>query len=195
MHTAIQHAVGLRGVAVVTLPGDIAGLEATAANRRLPAAFRPATLTPDPASVAGAGRRHQRGRQGDDLRRRRRRGRPRRGHGPRRAIKAPVGHALRGKEFIQYDNPYDVGMTGLLGYGAASEAIEDADLLILLGTDFPYDQFLPRDPHGAGRPGRAAAWADAPTSTSPCTATSAHARSLMPLVEAEEEPPLPRPRC
>ena len=50
MHSAIQHAVGLRGVAVVTLPGDIAGLEATA-DTPLPAPFRPATLTPDPASV------------------------------------------------------------------------------------------------------------------------------------------------
>ena len=58
-------------------------------------------------------------------------------------INAPIGHSLRGKEFIQYDNPYDIGMTGLLGYGAAAEGIEDADLLILLGTDFPYDQFLP----------------------------------------------------
>ena len=58
-------------------------------------------------------------------------------------VKAPIGHSLRGKDFIQYNNPYDIGMTGLLGYGAAAEGIEDADLLILLGTDFPYDQFLP----------------------------------------------------
>jgi pyruvate dehydrogenase (quinone) len=60
-------------------------------------------------------------------------------------IGAPIGHSLRGKEFIQYDNPYDVGMTGLLGYGAAHAGIHDADLLILLGTDFPYSQFLPDD--------------------------------------------------
>jgi pyruvate dehydrogenase (quinone) len=58
-------------------------------------------------------------------------------------LKAPVGHALRGKEWIQYDNPYDVGMSGLLGYGAAYEAMHEADLLILLGTDFPYPRFLP----------------------------------------------------
>ena len=58
-------------------------------------------------------------------------------------LKAPVGHSLRGKTFIQHDNPYDVGMTGLLGYGAAAFGMEDADLLLLLGTDFPYDQFLP----------------------------------------------------
>src|SRR5690606_2675861 len=58
-------------------------------------------------------------------------------------LQAPIGHSLRGKDRIQYDNPYDIGMTGLLGYGAAAEGIEDADLLILLGTDLPYDQFLP----------------------------------------------------
>ncbi|BDZ42335.1 hypothetical protein GCM10025865_16340 [Paraoerskovia sediminicola] len=60
-------------------------------------------------------------------------------------IGAPVGHSLRGKEWIQYDNPFDVGMSGLLGYGACDDAIHDADLLLLLGTDFPYDQFLPDD--------------------------------------------------
>ncbi len=60
-------------------------------------------------------------------------------------IKSPVGHALRGKEWIQYDNPYDVGMSGLLGYGAAYEATHECDLLILLGTDFPYNAFLPKD--------------------------------------------------
>jgi pyruvate dehydrogenase (quinone) len=59
-------------------------------------------------------------------------------------VKAPVGHALRGKEHIQYDNPYDVGMSGLLGYGAAYEAMHECDLLLLLGTDFPYTDFLPR---------------------------------------------------
>ncbi|MDQ6739661.1 MAG: pyruvate dehydrogenase [Actinomycetota bacterium] len=143
MHCAIQHAVGLRGVAVVTLPGDIAGLEAVAESPQQ-TAYTPGRLSPDPHSVqlladainavekvaifAGAGV------QG--------------GHDEviqlAEAIGAPIGHSLRGKDFIQYDNPYDIGMTGLLGYGAAAEGINDADLLILLGTDFPYDQFLPR---------------------------------------------------
>lgn len=59
-------------------------------------------------------------------------------------LKAPIGHALGGKEWIQYDNPYDVGMSGLLGYGACHEAVQEADLLVLLGTDFPYDDFLPQ---------------------------------------------------
>jgi pyruvate dehydrogenase (quinone) len=59
-------------------------------------------------------------------------------------VLAPVGHALRGKEWIQYDNPHDVSMTGLLGYGACFEAMHEADLVVLLGTDFPYSPFLPQ---------------------------------------------------
>jgi pyruvate dehydrogenase (quinone) len=59
------------------------------------------------------------------------------------ALKAPVVHALRGKQFIEYENPYDVGMTGLLGFTSGYRAIESCDLLLLLGTDFPYRQFYP----------------------------------------------------
>jgi pyruvate dehydrogenase (quinone) len=61
-------------------------------------------------------------------------------------VHSPVGHSLRGKEWIQYDNPYDVGMSGLLGYGACYEAMHECDLLVLLGTDFPYVQFMPTKP-------------------------------------------------
>lgn len=57
---------------------------------------------------------------------------------------APVVHALRGKEFLEYDNPYDVGMTGLLGFASGYRAMERADTLLMLGTDFPYRQFFPK---------------------------------------------------
>ena len=60
-------------------------------------------------------------------------------------LQAPIVHALRGKEFIEYDNPYDVGMTGLLGFSSGYHAMMDSDLLLMLGTDFPYQQFYP--PH------------------------------------------------
>ena len=142
LHNAIQHAVGLRGVAVVTLPGDVASLPASAPSP-MQRPVRPATLVPDPESVkelaaaingaekvaifAGAG---VQGAHDEVV-------------ALAEKLKAPIGHSLRGKDFIQYGNPYDIGMTGLLGYGAAAEGIQDADLLILLGTDFPYDQFLP----------------------------------------------------
>ena len=52
-------------------------------------------------------------------------------------------HALRGKEYIEYDNPFDVGMTGLLGFSSGYYAIMDCDVLLMLGTDFPYQQFYP----------------------------------------------------
>ena len=58
-------------------------------------------------------------------------------------LQAPVVHALRGKEFIEYDNPFDVGMTGLLGFASGYKAIKEADTLLMLGTDFPYQQFYP----------------------------------------------------
>ncbi|AZA12360.1 pyruvate dehydrogenase [Corynebacterium gerontici] len=60
-------------------------------------------------------------------------------------LKAPIGHALRGKMGLQPNNPFDVGMTGLLGYGACHDAIHEAELAILIGTDFPYREFLPKN--------------------------------------------------
>jgi pyruvate dehydrogenase (quinone) len=59
-------------------------------------------------------------------------------------LNAPIGHALRGKEFIEYDNPFDVGMTGLLGFSSGYYAMMDCDLLLMIGTDFPYEQFFPK---------------------------------------------------
>jgi pyruvate dehydrogenase (quinone) len=61
------------------------------------------------------------------------------------ALKAPVVHALRGKEFVEYDNPYDVGMTGLIGWSSGYRAMEHCDALLMLGTDFPYRAFYPPD--------------------------------------------------
>jgi pyruvate dehydrogenase (quinone) len=60
-------------------------------------------------------------------------------------LQAPVGYTFRGKQWLEHDNPNAVGMTGLLGYGGAYKAIHDADLLLLLGTDFPFSEFLPGD--------------------------------------------------
>jgi pyruvate dehydrogenase (quinone) len=62
-------------------------------------------------------------------------------------LKAPMVHALRGKEHVEWDNPYDVGMTGLIGFSSGYYAMLDCDVLLMLGTDFPYRQFYPQ---GAG---------------------------------------------
>ena len=59
-------------------------------------------------------------------------------------LKSPIVHALRGKEFIENDNPYDVGMTGLLGFSSGYYAMMNCDALLMLGTDFPYQQFYPK---------------------------------------------------
>jgi len=60
-------------------------------------------------------------------------------------LKAPMVHALRGKEYVEYDNPYDVGMTGLIGFSSGYHAMLGCDVLLMLGTDFPYHQFYPTD--------------------------------------------------
>ncbi|MGA7543504.1 MAG: ubiquinone-dependent pyruvate dehydrogenase [Nitrososphaeraceae archaeon] len=58
-------------------------------------------------------------------------------------LQSPIVHGMRGKEFIEYENPYDVGMTGLLGFSSGYYAMMNSDLLLMLGTDFPYQQFYP----------------------------------------------------
>src|SRR5450432_3156060 len=60
-------------------------------------------------------------------------------------LQSPIVRALRGKEFIEYDNPFDVGMTGLLGFSSGYHAMMDCDLLLMIGSDFPYQQFFPKD--------------------------------------------------
>ncbi|GGV18167.1 pyruvate dehydrogenase [Streptomyces litmocidini] len=145
LHTAIQHAVGRGGVSVVSLPGDIASQPAPEGAAETALVTTRPTVRPGDAEIdalvrmidaadrvtlfcgSGTAGAHAEVMQFAER------------------IKAPVGHALRGKEWIQYDNPYDVGMSGLLGYGAAYEATHECDLLILLGTDFPYNAFLPDD--------------------------------------------------
>src|SRR6202012_546795 len=60
-------------------------------------------------------------------------------------LKSPIVHALGGKEYVEYDNPYDVGMTGFIGFSSGYAAMHACDVLLMLGTDFPYKQFLPTD--------------------------------------------------
>jgi len=59
-------------------------------------------------------------------------------------LRAPMVHALRGKEYVEWGNPYDVGMTGLIGFSSGYYAMLDCDVLLMLGTDFPYRQFYPQ---------------------------------------------------
>lgn len=138
---AMQTAIGQRGVSVLTIPGDVADRRAVGSVSTT--FVQPSPVVPPAAVVselaallndadkvmlfAGAG---TAGAHDEVM-------------SLASALAAPVGHSLGGKEWIQYDNPYDVGMSGLLGYGACYEAMHEADLVVLLGTDFPYDNFLP----------------------------------------------------
>jgi pyruvate dehydrogenase (quinone) len=143
VNTAILTALVDRGPAVISLPGDIAAAAAPADSyemaRPTPPLYRPsdadldtlAGMIDNAGSVAIFG-----------------------GDGCRDArdeviqlaqkLQAPVGYAFRGKQWLEHDNPHAVGMTGLLGYGGAYNAIHGADLLLLLGTDFPFQEFLPK---------------------------------------------------
>ncbi|MFF0199884.1 pyruvate dehydrogenase [Streptomyces sp. NPDC005017] len=145
LQTAVQHAIGRGGVSVVALPGDIAAQPAPDKPVETALVTDRPTVRPGDAEIDKLVELIDRAERVTLFC----------GSGTAGAhaevmefaakIKSPVGHALRGKEWIQYDNPYDVGMSGLLGYGAAYEATHQCDLLILLGTDFPYNAFLPDD--------------------------------------------------
>jgi pyruvate dehydrogenase (quinone) len=142
INTAILTAVTEKGPTVISIPGDVASADAgdQSPEIRIPAApiLRPsdvdlnqlAKMINDAKTVAifgGDGCRDAR----DEVIQLAER------------LKAPVGYSFRGKQWLEHDNPNAVGMTGLLGYGGAYRAIHDAELLLLLGTDFPFSEFLP----------------------------------------------------
>ena len=145
LQIAMQHAIGRGGVAVVVLSGDVA-LEKVAfpALRHNLLTQRP-VVRPSDTEVAGLA----------DLLNQHERITLLCGAGCRDAhdeimalcgkIKSPVVNALRGKQYVEHDNPYDVGLTGLIGYRSGYIAMERCDLLLMLGTDFPYKDFYPTD--------------------------------------------------
>lgn len=142
LRIAMQTAVARRGVAVLVIPGDVALAPTNTTEivktgdpsvRVLPAEaeIRRAADLLDQASkvtiLAGAG---AAGAHGELM-------------ALADALGAPIVHTLRGKEHVEYDNPFDVGMTGLLGFSSGYRAIDACDTLLILGADFPYQQFYP----------------------------------------------------
>ena len=160
LYRAMNTAIGKQGVAVLVLPGDVALSEAPAASPRHWVAEQPQRIAPTsteidrlvrllnqakaPAILAGAG---CAGAHTELV-------------SVAKALKAPIVHALRGKEYVEYDNPYDVGMTGLIGFSSGYHTLMSADAVLMLGTSFPYRAFYPkeatmiqvdRDPTALGR--------------------------------------------
>jgi pyruvate dehydrogenase (quinone) len=145
LETAIQTALAKKGVAVVVIPGDVALSDAVNQARRVVFTDVQPEIVP---------RREELDRLAAEL------------NGAQKVtilagagcagahdelvalagkLQAPIVHALRGKEFIEYDNPYDVGMTGLLGFSSGYHAMMNCETLLMLGTDFPYQQFYPKN--------------------------------------------------
>ena len=142
LERAMRTAIGKSGVAVVVIPGDVALHEI---HKAVPAWLtpRPPRTAPSPEVVVqlaellngsshvtllcGAGCKGAHAEMIELARR----------------LKSPIVHPLRGKEFVEYDNPYDVGMTGFLGFASGAHALNNCDTLLMIGTDFPYRQFYP----------------------------------------------------
>ena len=160
VHRAIRAAVGMNGVAVLVVPGDVMTLDAPKGEVGAWPPLAVPAVVPDPAEIdalvaridaaeaitllcgAGCAGAH------DEV------------VALAGALAAPVVHALRGKEHLEWDNPFDVGMTGLIGFSSGHHAMRECDLLICLGTGFPYRNFFPegvpivqvdRDPMALGR--------------------------------------------
>ncbi|MEE3623532.1 ubiquinone-dependent pyruvate dehydrogenase [Nitrospirillum sp. BR 11752] len=146
LEIALRTAIGEHGVSVIVIPGDVALKEAAT-----DAPLKPTGLVPKPPVVVPGD--EQLAALADLL-----------NASPRvtllcgsgcagaheavvalaETLKAPIVHALKGKEHVEYDNPYDVGMTGLIGFSSGYYAMLDTDMLLMLGTDFPYRQFYPK---------------------------------------------------
>ena len=145
LEIAMQTAIAKRGVAVVTIPGDVSLLEAGEQQPRVKFREFKTHVRPSDEEIALLAKVLNESERVTILG----------GAGCAGAhaelielagkLNAPIVHALRGKEFIEYDNPFDVGMTGLLGFTSGYHAMMNCTTLLMIGTDFPYQQFFPKD--------------------------------------------------
>lgn len=184
---AMRVAVSQRGVAVVVIPGDVALQPLT---NRVPAWLVPATPMVRPrdeelqtlAKLLNGGRRVTlfggagcAGAHDEVIE-------------LARKLKAPIVHSMRGKEHLEYDNPFDVGMTGLLGFASGYWAMKNCDTLLLLGTDFPYRQFFPEHARIAQIDIRAAALGNrCPLDIGVIGTVSDTIKALLPLIDEKAD--------
>src|ERR1700759_1255034 len=145
LEMAMRAALQRRGVAVVVVPGDVFLHEAPRGATSSPVRAASAGVRPDDESLVAAAQVLNAANRVTILAGAGCAGAHDQLIALAGALKAPVVHAFRGKEFVEYDNPYDVGMTGLLGFSSGYRAMEHCDALVMLGTDFPYRPFYPED--------------------------------------------------
>src|SRR5438309_231575 len=145
LEIAMQTALARRGVSVIALPGDIAWCEAVEQEPRQHFLAPRTSFCPSNDEITALAKILNESKKITILA----------GAGCAGAhhelialagkLNAPIVHAMRGKEFVEYDNPFDVGMTGLLGFSSGYHAMMNCDLLLMIGTDFPYQQFFPKE--------------------------------------------------
>jgi pyruvate dehydrogenase (quinone) len=145
LEIAIRAALSQRGVSVVAIPGDVALRDAVEQEPRLHFPPPKPTVCPSDEEIATLAKVLNEAKKITIMG----------GAGCAGAhaelielagkLNAPIVHAMRGKEFIEYDNAFDVGMTGLLGFSSGYHAMMDSDLVLMIGTDFPYQPFFPKD--------------------------------------------------
>jgi pyruvate dehydrogenase (quinone) len=145
LEIAMQTAISRRGVSVVSIPGDVALRDAAELGARLHFPPPTPTVCPSDEEIATLAKLLNKSKKTTIFG----------GAGCAGAhselialagkLNAPIVHAMRGKEFIEYNNPFDVGMTGLLGFSSGYHAMMNCDVLLMIGTDFPYQQFFPKD--------------------------------------------------
>jgi pyruvate dehydrogenase (quinone) len=145
LEIAMQTAISRRGVSVVSIPGDVALRDAAEQGPRLHFPPPTPTVCPSDEEIATLAKLLNKSKNTTIFG----------GAGCAGAhselialaskLNAPIVHAMRGKEFIEYNNPFDVGMTGLLGFSSGYQAMMNCDVLLMIGTDFPYQQFFPKD--------------------------------------------------
>lgn len=145
VNMALQQAVAKKDVSVLVLPGDVAALDEKSSAPEVPVHFTNPVVTPSQEELKKLANYLNEGKKVTLLC----------GAGCEgthdqlmelgNKLKSPMVVALRGKEFLEYDNPYFAGLTGLIGYSSGYQAMMDCDVLLMLGTDFPYRQFYPKN--------------------------------------------------
>ena len=143
LETAIRAATGRRGVAVIVLPGDIALKTIASEATTLDTSVHAPVVVPAEADLAALATLLDDAKRTTILAGRGCAGAHSQLIALAERLKAPIVHALGGKDIVEYDNAYDVGMTGLIGFSSGYKAMMDCDTLLMLGTDFPYRQFYP----------------------------------------------------
>ncbi len=143
LQIAMRAAVQQRGVAVLVVPGDVFLEDAPHGSAAVPVRAAHFVLRPDDASLAAAAAVLNAAERVTILAGAGCAGARQQLLALAETLQAPVVHAFGGKEHVEYDNPYDVGMTGLIGFTSGYRAMEHCDALVMLGTDFPYRSFLP----------------------------------------------------